>query len=126
MIDDLKFLRLWDLYSPLLTATQREITDLYFNFDLSLAEIAEQKNVSRQSVSDCLNKSRKQLEEYDRKLGFDKLLSGGDHAFSSYRSEVSRWIAEKKQKTEWQADVKELEERLQNVLRECGVELVQE
>ena len=52
--DDLRFLRLWDLYSPLLTKTQREITDLYFNYDLSLGEIAEQKGVSRQSVSDCL------------------------------------------------------------------------
>lgn len=70
MKDDLAFLRLWDLYSPLLTATQREITDLYFNFDLSLGEIAEQKGVSRQSVSDCLNKSRKQLEKYEEKLGF--------------------------------------------------------
>ena len=75
MKDDLQFLRLWDLYSPLLTATQREITDLYFNYDLSLGEIAEQKGVSRQSVSDCLNKSRKQLESYEAKLGFLKTVA---------------------------------------------------
>ena len=68
--EDLDFLRLWDLYSPLLTKTQREITDLYFNYDLSLGEIAEQKGVSRQSVSDCLHKCRKQLEKYEEKLGF--------------------------------------------------------
>lgn len=74
MKDDLEFFRLLDLYSPLLTATQREITDLYFNYDLSLAEIAEQKGVSRQSVSDCLNKSRKQLESYEEKLGFARTL----------------------------------------------------
>ncbi len=74
MKDDLAFLRLWDLYSPLLTATQREITSLYFNYDLSLGEIAEQKGVSRQSVSDCLNKCRKQLEGYEEKLGFSKML----------------------------------------------------
>ena len=74
MKDDIEFLRLWDLYSPLLTATQREITDLYFNYDLSLGEIAEQKGVSRQSVSDCLNKSRKQLEGYESKLGFARTL----------------------------------------------------
>lgn len=72
MKDDLRFLRLLDLYSPLLTATQREITDLYFNYDLSLGEIAEQKGVSRQSVSDCLQKSRKQLESYEEKLGFNR------------------------------------------------------
>ena len=72
--DDVKFLQLWDLYSPLLTATQREITDLYFNYDLSLGEIAEQKGVSRQSVSDCLQKSRKQLESYEDKLGFARIM----------------------------------------------------
>ena len=75
MKDDLHFLRLWDLYSPLLTATQKEITDLYFNYDLSLAEIAEQKGVSRQSVSDCLQKSRKQLEKYEEKLGFARIVA---------------------------------------------------
>ena len=74
MKDDIEFLRLLDLYSPLLTKTQREITDLYFNYDLSLAEIAEQKGVSRQSVSDCLNKSRKQLVSYEEKLGFARTL----------------------------------------------------
>ena len=74
MKDDVKFLQLWDLYSPLLTATQREITDLYFNYDLSLGEIAEQKGVSRQSVSDCLQKSRKQLESYEDKLGFARIM----------------------------------------------------
>ena len=75
MKDDLAFLQLWDLYSPLLTQTQREITSLYFNYDLSLGEIAEQKGVSRQSVSDCLNKCRKQLESYEEKLGFSKMLA---------------------------------------------------
>ncbi len=72
--DDLRFMRLWDLYSPLLTQTQKEITDLYFNYDLSLGEIAEQKGVSRQSVSDCLKKCRKQLEGFEEKLGFQKTV----------------------------------------------------
>lgn len=75
MKDDLKLLQLWDLYSPLLTATQREISDLYFNYDLSLGEIAEQKGVSRQSVSDCLQKCRRQLEKYEEKLGFARTVT---------------------------------------------------
>ena len=75
MKDDLRFLQLWDLYSPLLTATQKEISDLYFNYDLSLGEIAEQKGVSRQSVSDCLQKCRKQLEKYEEKLGFARTVT---------------------------------------------------
>lgn len=71
---DRDFTRLWDIYSPLLTESRKEITDLYFNCDLSLAEIAEEKGVSRQSVSDCLKKSRKQLEDYEKKLGFLKIF----------------------------------------------------
>lgn len=74
MKEDVAFIRLLDIYSPLLTATQREIADLYFNYDLSLGEIAEQKGVSRQSVSDCLQKCRKQVEKYEEKLGFLKTV----------------------------------------------------
>lgn len=92
MKDDLQFLRLWDLYSPLLTATQKEITDLYFNYDLSLGEIAEQKGVSRQSVSDCLSKSRKQLEKYEAKLGFANALNELSLEYSAYMTEVERFL----------------------------------
>ena len=91
MKDDVSFLRLWDLYSPLLTNTQREITDLYFNYDLSLGEIAEQKGVSRQSVSDCLAKSRKQLEKYEEKLCFCKMLDELSEEYSAYMTTVVRW-----------------------------------
>ena len=89
MKDDLGFLRLWDLYSPLLTATQREITDLYFNYDLSLGEIAEQKGVSRQSVSDCLSKCRKQLEGYEEKLGFAKISGEMQKEIDALRTALS-------------------------------------
>lgn len=74
-MEDLHFMRLYDLYQPLLTDTQREMTDLYFNYDLSLSEIAEQKNCSRQGVSDCLNKCRKKVEELEEKLHFSRLLT---------------------------------------------------
>ncbi len=117
MKDDLQFLRLWDLYSPLLTATQREITDLYFNYDLSLGEIAEQKGVSRQSVSDCLNKSRKQLETYEAKLCFAKALDEVSREYSAYMTEVERFI-----ETENSPKTQALKERLDAVHSEFGVE----
>ncbi len=87
MKDDLQFLALWDAYSPLLTERQKEITNLYFNYDLSLGEIAEEKGVSRQSVSDCLAKSRKQLEEYEEKLGFVKLIATLQGEIDSLKSQ---------------------------------------
>ena len=125
MIDDLKFLRLWDLYAPLLTERQREITTMYFEYDLSLGEIAEQKGVSRQSVSDCLNKSRKQLIEYEEKLGLSKLLANGDEAFSAYMTAVGRWIASQKEtRPEWEEELSALEARLDETLKEYGVEVL--
>lgn len=101
-MQDMHFLRLWDIYSPLLTENQREITNLYFNYDLSLAEIAEQKGCSRQSVSDCLQKSRKQLEEYEEKLRFCRKLS-----------EISDWAEEVQHRREGLKDeISRLEEIL--------------
>ena len=125
MKDDLHFLRLWDLYSPLLTPTQREITDLYFNYDLSFGEIAEQKGVSRQSVSDCLQKCRKQLESYEEKLGFDRALTQADEEYSAYMTTVNRWISSMREsRPEISSELQELEGALHGVIEEYGGEIV--
>lgn len=88
---DLKFLRLWDVYSPLLTPTQREMTDMYFNLDLTVSEIAEQKGISRQGVSECLASAKKQLEEYENKLKFSHILRVGDISHSLLLTGVNKW-----------------------------------
>ena len=67
-MNKVQFMGLWDAYSKLLTPTQQDITNLYFNLDLTLSEIAVEKGISRQAVSDCLNGCRRQLEEYEEKL----------------------------------------------------------
>lgn len=87
---DLHFLRLWDIYNGLLTNTQREITDLYYNCDLSLAEIAEEKGCSRQSVSECLATCRKQLEEYEEKLHFLRMLTEETLSASFLATDISK------------------------------------
>ena len=126
MKDDLHFLRLWDLYSPLLTATQREITDLYFNYDLSLGEIAEQKGVSRQSVSDCLNKCRRQLENYEAKLSFMQTLDELSHEYSAYMTAVERWInATTNTRPEMGKELSKLKNALMEVHRQFGVEEIE-
>lgn len=90
-MDKIRFMRLWDLYGRLLTPTQQEITDMYFNLDLTVSEIAEQKGISRQGVSECLALCKKQLKEYDDKLGHDRLLAEGDDYTSCILTGVTRW-----------------------------------
>lgn len=60
---------LMDFYGPLLTEHRREVMRLYCEEDLSLAEIAEQLEITRQGVSDALKKARSQLVDYENKLG---------------------------------------------------------
>ena len=91
---DLRFMRLLDRYSSLLTDTQREITNLYYNYDLSLAEIAEEKNCSRQSVSDCLAICRKKIEWYEENLHAEDIISGTLEALEAFSKKYPEHGAE--------------------------------
>lgn len=57
-----------DLYGNLLTNNQLNILELYYMEDLSLKEIAEELNISRNAVHDSLKRSLAVLEDYEEKL----------------------------------------------------------
>jgi len=70
---------LYDYYGKTLTDKQREIIDLYYFKDLSLGEIGENLNISRQAVHDNLKRGERQLKEMEKKLGLvDRFLKGKD------------------------------------------------
>ena len=56
-------------YGEMLTENQREMSRLHWEEDLTLAEIAQQFSVSRQSVHDTINRTEKQLDGLEEKLG---------------------------------------------------------
>ena len=60
---------LMDFYGDILTDKQKEVVDLYYNEDLSLAEIAEQSDITRQGVRDCIKRGEAVLLEMEEKLG---------------------------------------------------------
>lgn len=64
--------RLLDFYGGLLTDHRREIMRMYLEEDLSLQEVAENMNITRQGVHDAIGKAQKQLEGYEEKLGLLK------------------------------------------------------
>ena len=69
MAKDLNVTVLLDVYGQLLTEKQRFAIDMYYNEDLSLAEIAEEADISRQGVRDSIKQGEKHLDEYEEKLG---------------------------------------------------------
>ncbi|TGE40165.1 putative DNA-binding protein [Desulfosporosinus fructosivorans] len=64
-----KMALLADFYGPLLTEKQRNVWDLHYQQDLSLAEIAELEHISRQAIHDLLKRTERILAEYEEKLG---------------------------------------------------------
>lgn len=59
---------LYDIYGSLLTDKQRSYFEDYYDMDLSLAEIAESYNVSRNAVHDMLKKTEEILLNYEENL----------------------------------------------------------
>ena len=68
-MDALEMTLLFDYYGDLLTERQRMCFDLRHNQDLSLAEIAQELEVSRQSIHDILTRTEAQLRNMEEKTG---------------------------------------------------------
>ena len=58
---------LLDIYGEILTDKQQNVLDLYYNENLSLAEIAEEVSITRQAVKDSIAKGEKKLFRFRRK-----------------------------------------------------------
>ena len=54
---------LLQIYGELLTEKQYRVIDYYYNEDLSLSEIAENEEITRQGVRDIIKKGEKKLFE---------------------------------------------------------------
>ena len=67
MEKNVKIGMLLDIYGALLTDKQQDILDLYYNQNLSLAEIAEEVGVTRQAVRDSIVKGENKLFRIRRK-----------------------------------------------------------
>lgn len=74
MAQNLEITMLVDIYGAMLTDKQRDFLSLYYDEDLSLAEIAANEGITRQGVRDAIKRAEAQLIDMEEKLGFEKRL----------------------------------------------------
>ena len=81
---------LCQLYGKLLTEKQYEILNDYYNNDLSLSEIAQNSEITRQAVRDILKKGEKKLFEYEEKLNFMKRTLNQEKKITKVLAELTK------------------------------------
>ena len=101
---------LLDFYGDILSERQNEMLDMYYNEDLSLAEIAEKFEISRQGVRSVLKKGETILIDMEEKLKlaerFSKML------------EKSADIAEELEKINQNINNNDISTRLLSLIKE--------
>lgn len=68
MEKDFYYTELFEIYKDLLTEKQKDVFYMHIYLDLSLNEIAEEKGITRQNVSDTIKNVRKRLDELEKIL----------------------------------------------------------
>lgn len=81
---------LLDTYGKLLTKKQYNLLNDYYNNDLSLSEIAENEDITRQAVRDNLKKGENKLFEYEEKLDIMKNSIIQEEKISIILSEIKK------------------------------------
>lgn len=69
-VQNLDMSYLLDFYGNVLTEKQRDMMQQYFNMDLSLSEIADNFNITRQGVRDAVKRGETVLTELEEQIGF--------------------------------------------------------
>lgn len=81
---------LFDFYGDMLTDRQKEFYDLYYNEDLSLAEIAENYGITRQGVRDVIVRGEAILTELEDKTGIVRRFHKMQEQFANIQKSLDR------------------------------------
>ena len=81
---------LLQIYGKMLTEKQYELANDYYNNDLSLSEIAENNNITRQAVRDIIKKGENKLFELEEKLTFMKKTLNQERKLQEILEELSK------------------------------------
>ena len=72
--ESLYYSQLFDIYGELLTKNQKDVFEDYYFNNLSLSEIAENRDISRQAVDFTLKKTLAILKNLEESLHFNKKM----------------------------------------------------
>ena len=81
---------LCQIYGKMLTKKQYEFINDYYNNDLSLSEIAENNQITRQAVRDIIKKGENKLFELEEKLLFMKKMMEQEQKLQEVLNELSK------------------------------------
>lgn len=79
---------LCQLYGKALTEKQYEVLTDYYNNDLSLSEIAENNNITRQAVRDIIKKGENKLYELEENISLMKKVFEEEKIVSNINKEL--------------------------------------
>lgn len=102
---------LLDFYGELLTEKQQKALELYYNEDLSLAEIADDMQVSRQGVRAFIKNGEEHLKRFEEKLGMSVRFSEISRLAEDMKCAVSE-LSEGEIKERLTKKIEEIEDRL--------------
>lgn len=121
MSKNLEISLLLDYYGGMLTEKQRDVIDLYYNQDLSLAEIAEHEKISRQGVRDNIKRGEAYLLELEENLHLAKQTASLLALLEDIRRR-NREIYRINEENKYSAEIKEnavvIEDKLKTFLKE--------
>ena len=80
---------LCQIYGKLLTEKQRIFLEDYYNNDLSLSELAENYNITRQAARDNIKKGENKLFEYEEKLQIMKTTLRNEKKIEDILEQIS-------------------------------------
>ena len=90
MEKNVKISMLCQIYGKLLTEKQLEILTDYYNNDLSLSEIAENNQITRQAVRDIIKKGENKLLKLEEKLLFMEKTMKQEKLLQEVLNELSK------------------------------------
>lgn len=81
---------LFDFYGGLLSQRQYRIVELFYLHDLSLAEIGQELDISRQAVYDTLKRAENKLYKYEEVLGLYEKFDAQDRKLDQFLEEIKK------------------------------------